>query len=427
MPNESPVRSAHRFGDFELLEKIGLGGMSTVYKARDTRTGDMVAIKIASRLVMEDRQLSRRFELEHAVAHPLSHPNLVKVLGYGKHDQVAYLVMEFVDGPSLAEHLTTHERLSEHGALAIILPIADALAYLHEKQIIHRDIKPANILLTSSGDAKLADLGLLKNLGSSSRLTRSNFGLGTMQFAAPEQFDDARSVDGRCDVYALAATLYLMLTGEQPFGNGAVLDVLQRKLHNKFEAPISKIPQLRPTVDGAIRLALSADRESRPASISELVALFTGEKELRSGDIPGTVSASAAAPLSPSQKKMGAKAMAKKSDKERRGGTRYAIDLEAACRAVINAAGQRWPATITDLSVTGLCLLALRRFETGSILEITITLNADDTAINQIARVRWAKSTESKSWLLGCEFVKAIADDDLNMIFASHMDKTKML
>jgi len=415
MPIQSPLRNARRFADYELLEKIGQGGMSTVYKACDARTQDIVALKIASRLVMDDRQLSRRFELEYAIAHPLDHPNLVKVLHNGKHDKVPYLVMEFIDGPSLLQHLKTHERLSEHQALAVVLPIAEALTYLHQKQIIHRDIKPSNILLTSSGEAKLADLGLVKNLESLSRLTRSNVGLGTMQFAAPEQFDDARSVDARCDVYALAATLYFTLTGEYPFGKGATLDVLNRKLHNKFEAPSSKVPQLRSNVDAAIRIALSADRQCRPASINEFVALLTGETKLRSAvDLPGTIPA-------PKAK------ISKKTDKERRGVARHAVELEAACRAVINVAGQRWPATVKDLSVTGLCLLAKRRFETGCILEITITLTADDTSINQIARVRWTKSTESRSWLLGCELVKAMADDDLNMIFASYMDKTKIL
>ncbi|MBI3822507.1 MAG: serine/threonine protein kinase, partial [Planctomycetes bacterium] len=202
-----------RFGDFELLAKLGQGGMSSVFKARHPRTGQIVALKIASHHVINDRQLSRRFELEFDLAHPLDHPNLVKVIETGKHAKIPYLVMEFIDGPSLAQHLQIIGRLSESDALAIVLPIAEVLMYLHKKQIVHRDIKPGNILLAPSGVPKLADLGLVKNLDSLSRLTRSNLGLGTMQFASPEQFEDAKSVDARSDVYSLAATLYLMLTG----------------------------------------------------------------------------------------------------------------------------------------------------------------------------------------------------------------------
>jgi serine/threonine protein kinase len=416
MSDELPRPNTRRFGDYELLEKIGAGGMSTIYKARDTRTQEIVAVKIASRLVINNRQLSRRFELEYAVAHPLDHQNLVKVLDNGKVEKTPYLVMEFVDGPSLSQHLRTVGRLSENDALAIVLPIADALEYLHNKQIIHRDIKPGNIMLTSGGQAKLADLGLIKNLESLSRLTRSNFGLGTMQFASPEQFDNAKDADTRSDIYSLAATLYLMLTGEYPFGKGAMLKVLERKLHNKFDTPISKLPELRSCVDVAIRLGLDKDRERRPASIREFAALLTGEKKVRAAALPGGA---------PTPTKKGE--TAGKSAKERRGGTRYAIELEAACRAVVNAGGKRWPAWIIDISTTGFCLHAQRRFETGSLLEVTFTVQTDGSAIHQVARVRWLKATEKNTWLLGCEFVNAIADDDMNAIFADRMDKTRVL
>jgi serine/threonine-protein kinase len=257
MSDESPRRSPRCFGDFELLEKIGQGGMSTVYKARDARTQNIVAVKIASHLVISDRQLSRRFELEYALAHPLDHRNLVKVLENGKHDKIPYLVMEFVDGPSLSQHLKSHKRLTENDSLAILLPIADALTYLHKKQIVHRDIKPGNILLMLSGEPKLADLGLVKNLESMSRLTRSNLGLGTMQFASPEQFDDARSVDARSDVYSLGATLYLMLTGEYPFGGGTMMSVVTRKLQNKFDPPLSKVPHCKPIATNGRRPSTS--------------------------------------------------------------------------------------------------------------------------------------------------------------------------
>ena len=420
MPDETPRRSPRLFGDYELQEKIGQGGMSSVYKARDTRSQAIVALKIASNLVINDRHLSRRFELEYAVAHPLDHKHLVKVLDNGKHDKIPFLVMEFIDGPSLSHYLKTHERLSENDALAILLPIADALAYLHKKQIIHRDIKPANILLMENGTAKLADLGLIKNLESVSKLTRSNFGLGTMQFAAPEQFEDARTADVRSDVYSLAATLYLILTGEYPFGKGSMLNILDRKMKSKFDPPIDKAPQLRSCVDLAIRMALQADRARRPATISEFASLLTGAKKLSEPKVPALVQATS------SKTKIVSK-NAKKIDRERRGGIRYAIELEATCRPVANAAGQRWPATVSDLSVTGMCLLVKRRFEPGNVLEISFALQNDGSIINQLARVRWLKATDSKSWLLGCEFVNAIDDEELNTIFADGMDRTRML
>jgi hypothetical protein len=161
---------------------------------------------------------------------------------------------------------------------------------------------------------------------------------------------------------------------------------------------------------------LQADRDKRPASIDEFAAILTGEKKQRAAVLEAGVTA---APTK-------AKAI-KKGEKERRGGARYAIEMEAVCRAAINAAGQRWQATITDLSSTGLCLLAKRRFEMGSVLEITFTLKTDDSTMNQLARVRWAKATESKAWLLGCEFVNAIEDDDLEAICGDGLDRTKMV
>jgi eukaryotic-like serine/threonine-protein kinase len=378
--------------------------MSSVYKARHPRSRDVVAVKLAARVVMNDAQLSRRFELEYAVAHPLHHPNLVRVLDFGKHDKVPYLVMEFVDGPSLWQYLQTHQRLTEHDALAFFLPIADAVTYLHKKQIVHRDIKPANILIGSDGMAKLADLGLLKDLESMSQLTRSNTGLGTMQFAAPEQFDDARSADVRSDIYSLAATLYLMVTGELPFGDGAVLSVLERKMQNQFTAPITKQPELRPSIDTAIRLGLNNERQRRPASVSEFTAILTGEKNIRSTlELPGTT-------LGPKPKPT------RKPADERRSATRHSVALGASCRPIAGPANQRWAGTVVDVSTTGLCLRVKRRFEAGSVLEIAFTLKPNDSSLSQLARVRWLKDSESNSWLLGCEFVNALGDDELSSL-----------
>jgi serine/threonine protein kinase len=404
--------TAQYAGPYELMQKLGRGGMSTVYKARDTRSDEIVAVKVAARIVVNDPLLTRRFEQEYSLVRPLKHPHLVKVLDHGFENGLPYLVMEYMDGLSLAAHLKLNGKLGEHDALAMVLKIAEAVTYLHKKKIVHRDIKPGNILMTAAGDVKLADLGLVKNLDSLSRLTRTRTGLGTMQFAAPEQFDDARGVDTRSDVYSLAATLYQMLTGEFPFGSGATLSVMERKLQNKFTPPCRKVPQLRACVDTAICLALEFDRSKRPASIGEFIGLLTGEKKLRATSEP------ASTPKAPPK-------AVKKDDRERRGGKRFAVELVATCRAVVNVAGKRWPAWIIDISNTGLCLNGQRRFEPGSILDISFTLQDDDIAISELARVRWAKSTEAKSWLIGCEFVQPISDESLNMICAEQMDDTQ--
>ncbi len=414
MPSE-PRGSAQYVGPYELLQKLGRGGMSTVYKAQDTRCGEIVAVKVAARVVVNDPLLSRRFEQEYSLVRPLKHPHLVPVLDHGFDNGAPYLVMEYMDGLSLAAHLKANGKLGEHEALAMVLKIAEALNFLHKKKIVHRDVKPANILMTTAGDVKLADLGLVKNLDSLSRLTRSRTGLGTMQFAAPEQFDDARGVDARSDVYSLAATLYQMLTDEFPFGSGATLSVLERKLQNKFTPPRHKVPDLRACVDTAICLALDFDRSKRPASIGEFVTLLTGEKKTR--PVAGPAASGPALPPKPKP--------VTKDDRERRGGRRFAVEVVATCRAVVNVAGKRWPTWIIDVSHTGLCLNGQRRFEPGTILDVSFTLKEDDLAISELARVRWAKSTEAKSWLIGCEFVQPISDEALNTICAGQMDDTE--
>jgi eukaryotic-like serine/threonine-protein kinase len=414
-------RRTRRFGAYDLLDKIGQGGMSSVYKARHSGTGDVAAIKIASRAVINDVHLSRRFELEYDVAHRLNHPNLVKVLGNGKSDQVPYLVMEYVDGPSLAQILKIHARLSEQDALAIMLRTASAVTYLHNNQIVHRDIKPANIILNSVGDAKLADLGLVKNLESLSRLTRSNIGLGTIQFASPEQFDDARAADPRSDIYSLAATMYVLVTGMPPFGKGSMLHVLNRKLQNQFDSPISRVPGLSPYVDAAIRSGLQADREKRPASVAEFIAPLQDAQKGR----PVSVSQTAALAIKPKLDPSDSSAE-KNASKERRNGVRFAVEVEAKCRAVANSGGQHWPAWIVDVSSHGLCLRMPRRFEVGSGLEVYFTVHGEAIGTTQLAQVRWVKAAESKSWLLGCQFLKPIPDDVLNSMIEDFMELTRM-
>jgi serine/threonine protein kinase len=417
MSEKSPLRAGRKLGDYELQKRLGKGSMSEVFQARHVATNEIVAIKIPAKAVLNDPQLCKRFEQEYTLVYPLNHKNLVKVLDYSEQDGVPFLVLEYVDGPSLAEHIEKKTSLSEHEALSILLPVADALTYLHGKKIIHRDIKPSNILMTSDGKVKLADLGLVKDLDATSRLTRTKMGLGTLQFASPEQFDNAGAADLRSDIYSLAATIYMALTGEFPFGKGTVTSMMMRKLTNQFVAPIQKAPKLRPAVDAAIRMAMHAEAKFRPASVSDFVALLTGWKKYPPDiELPGkVVEAALKAP----------KLIPKPSD-ERRKDTRYELHAVGSCRSPIDVGGQLWASAIVDISKTGLCLESKKKFEPGAVVEIMVSVNPDESVITELARVRWNKPAADNSWQHGCEFVNAMTQEEMESILENLKGKTKM-
>jgi serine/threonine protein kinase len=147
--------------------------------------------------------------------------------------------------------------------------------------MVHRDVKPYNILLTADGQAKLADLGLVKELETDLNLTRTGRGLGTPHFMAPEQFRNAKNADARCDIYSMAATLYMMVTGELPFKSCGPLDAWMKKIHNELTAARTLVPSLSERTDWAIRRAMSADPNQRPASCREFIEDLTGHSTRR--------------------------------------------------------------------------------------------------------------------------------------------------
>src|SRR5262245_48803627 len=205
-------------GSYDLLEKIAEGSMGIVYKARHFQTSEIVAIKVLAKEIARNAVVLKRFEQEFRVAGKLNHENIVRVIEYCGTGNPPYFVMEYVDGPSLGDKLDREGKMREEDALYIIVQIAHGLHRAHAQGLIHRDIKPDNILITSKNRAKLADMGLAKDLDGSADLTRTGRGLGTPTYMAPEQFRNAKNASIRCDVYSLGATLYHMVTGELPFG-----------------------------------------------------------------------------------------------------------------------------------------------------------------------------------------------------------------
>src|SRR5262249_15153052 len=245
-------------GQYELLEKVAEGGMGAGYKARQQPSGLIVAIKIVSAHMAANAIMLKRFEQEFRGAGKLDHANIVRALDFGTHEGSPYLVMEFVEGESLGQRLERERRLPEADAIRLLAQVAQGLHKAHKRGLVHRDVKPDNILLTPDGQAKLADLGLVKELEADLNLTRTGRGLGTPHFMAPEQFRNAKNADARCDIYSLAATLYMTVTGELPFKTSSgPLDAWMKKVNNDLTPARVLVPALSERIDWAIRRAMS--------------------------------------------------------------------------------------------------------------------------------------------------------------------------
>src|SRR2546423_12082350 len=223
MALDAPKPALQTIGSYDILSKIAEGGMGTVYKGRHQTTGQIVAIKIVPPSAARNPTLLKRFEREFAAARALDHPHIVKAIEFDGANATPFLVMEFVDGESLGQRIERDGRLPEDEALRLITQVSRGLYRAPRQGVIHRDVKPDNILVGRDGQAKLTDLGLVKDAAEDYNLTRTGRGLGTPHFMAPEQFKNAKNVDKRCDVYSLGATLYMMVTGQTPFGDCSAL------------------------------------------------------------------------------------------------------------------------------------------------------------------------------------------------------------
>jgi eukaryotic-like serine/threonine-protein kinase len=281
MTLETPRPVLQTIGSYDLLEKIAEGGMGAIYKGRHLQTGQVVAIKVMPPHAANNPLLLKRFEQEFRAASMLDHPNIVRAIDYGDDGQSPFLVMEFVEGESLGQKLERDGAMPEAEAIRLIAQVAQGLHRAHKQGLIHRDVKPDNILVTPDGQAKLADLGLVKEMETDLNLTRTGRGLGTPHFMAPEQFRNAKNADVRCDIYSLGATLYNMVTGELPFRSNGLLDAWLKKVNNDLVPAKKLIPGLSERVDWAIRRAMSPKEEHRPASCREFIEDLTGHSTRR--------------------------------------------------------------------------------------------------------------------------------------------------
>src|SRR5260221_9689637 len=224
-PEASPPPSlesiASAFPQLEILEFIGQGGMGMVFKARQPKLDRFVALKLLPQKPAADPAFQERFNREARVLARLSHPNIVAVHDFGQAGP--FFLMEFVDGVNLRQAMRAG-RFTPTQALSLVPRICDALQYAHEEGVLHRDVKPENLLLDTRGRIKIADFGIAKLLGDTTKgvtLTASGQSIGTPHYMAPEQFEHPQDVDQRADIYSLGVVFYEMLTGELPLGRFA--------------------------------------------------------------------------------------------------------------------------------------------------------------------------------------------------------------
>jgi serine/threonine protein kinase/Tol biopolymer transport system component len=280
-PGLMPLSAGSRLGPYEILTPLGAGGMGEVYRAKDTRLGRTVAIKILPPHLSHDAILRQRFEREAKAISSLNHPHICVLHDVGQQDGTDFLVMEYLEGETLAQRLTKGALPVEH-ALKIGIEIADALDRAHRHGVVHRDLKPGNIMLTTSG-AKLLDFGLAKaapSLGAGATLTaaaapttpvtQQGTIVGTFQYMSPEQVE-GKEVDARSDIFSFGSVLYEMMTGRRAFRGQSPLSVASAVLEKDPESISTLQPMTPPALDRTIRVCLAKDRENRWQTARDLL------------------------------------------------------------------------------------------------------------------------------------------------------------
>jgi serine/threonine-protein kinase len=261
-----------RIEGYDVFGTIGKGSFGTVFRAKSRKTGRLVAIKVIPTGANAKPENVARFLREIEATGQLHHPNLVGVHGAGEAPHFAYLVMEYVEGETLARLLQREGSMTPLRALEVGRQVASALEHAFSRGFVHRDVKPENILVDQAGIAKLCDFGLVKNLAASSgaNLTRPGQGFGSLAYMPPEQVREAARADQRADVYSLGATLYNMLTGRRPF-SGPVNKGLLRRIMEEYPDPIPSIaPDVPPEAASIVERCLMKDPAQRYQSPREL-------------------------------------------------------------------------------------------------------------------------------------------------------------
>ncbi len=268
-----PFIIGENVGPYRLIEKLGKGGMATVYKAYHPSLDRYVAIKALHPAFMEHPGFIDRFNREAKVVAKLEHPNIVPIYDYSEHEGRPYLVLKYVQGETLKARLEK-SKLTYKESRHVFRVISSALAYAHKEGVLHRDVKPSNVLLDKAGGIYLADFGLARMTETSQTTLSGQMMMGTPHYISPEQAKGLGNLDARTDIYSLGVMMYELLVGEVPFQADTPFSVIHDHIYSPLPLPLDLNPDLNEPIQRALLKALAKKREDRFANMGEMTSAF---------------------------------------------------------------------------------------------------------------------------------------------------------
>ncbi len=257
---------------YELLERVGMGGMAVVYKAKDKMLNRFVAVKILREEFKENEDFIRRFKIESQAAASLSHQNIVQIYDVGEEDGMHYIVMEFLEGDTLKKHIIDNKgNLPRREAINFSMQICRALEHAHSKYVVHRDIKPQNMVITESGKLKVTDFGIARAANNTTTVNdKSTMAVGSAHYLSPEQARGGYT-DHRSDIYSLGIVMYELFCGKLPFDAEESVSVLMQHLHEEPVAPREIDPDLPEGIEAIILKAMKKEQRLRYKNATEIL------------------------------------------------------------------------------------------------------------------------------------------------------------
>ncbi|MEM9406506.1 MAG: protein kinase [Acidobacteriota bacterium] len=267
-------------GKYEILEEIGQGGFGTVYRGKDTVLKRLVAVKTC---LSDEEEIRARFQREAEVVASLQHPNITIVHDFGTHDEVPYLVQEYLSGEDLTDVIARKEELSLDTKVNYLVQAARGLGHAHKHGIVHRDVKPGNIRRLDDGSIKVMDFGIAKLTNLQTKLTRTGTMLGTAAYLAPEQLGDGE-IGPQCDIFSFGVLAYELLAYQRPF-EGTTISALLYQVMSQDAAPLREVCDCTESLSVLIDHCLRKEASDRPASFDEVIRCLTEPEHVQTANV----------------------------------------------------------------------------------------------------------------------------------------------